>query len=47
MPPELRKAHTANDRAVMQAYGFDVKTMTEADCVAALMKMYQDLTNDL
>lgn len=47
MPSELRKAHAANDRAVMQAYGFDVKTMTEADCVAALMKMYQDLTNDL
>lgn len=45
MPPELRKAHTANDRAVMQAYGFDIKTMTEADCVAALMKMYQELVN--
>ena len=30
MPPELRKAHQANDRAVMQAYGFDVKTMTES-----------------
>ncbi len=27
MPPELRKAHQANDRAVMQAYGFDVKTI--------------------
>ncbi|MBR4554248.1 MAG: hypothetical protein IKO27_01500 [Ruminococcus sp.] len=23
MPPELRKAHQANDKAVMQAYGFD------------------------
>ena len=45
MPPELRKAHAANDRAVMQAYGFDIKTMTEADCVAALMKMYQELVN--
>lgn len=43
MPPELRKAHQANDRAVMQAYGFDVKTMTESACVAELMKMYQDL----
>ena len=43
MPPELRKAHQANDRAVMQAYGFDVKTMTESTCVAELMKMYQDL----
>lgn len=44
MPPELRKAHQANDRAVMQAYGFDVKTMTESACVAELMKMYQELT---
>lgn len=43
MPSELRKAHQANDRAVMQAYGFDVKTMTESSCVAELMKMYQDL----
>ena len=43
MPPELRKAHQANDRAVMQAYGFDVKTMTESSCVAELMKMYQKL----
>lgn len=29
---------------VMQAYGFDVKTMTESKCVAELMKMYQKLT---
>ena len=43
MPPELRKAHQANDRAVMQAYGFDVKTMTESSCVAELMKAYQEL----
>ena len=43
MPPELRKAHQANDRAVMQAYGFDIKTMTESSCVAELMKMYQEL----
>lgn len=44
MPPELRKAHQQNDKAVMQAYGFDVKTMTESTCVAELMKMYQELT---
>lgn len=44
MPPELRKAHQANDRAVMAAYGFDVKTMTESSCVAELMRMYQELT---
>lgn len=44
MPPELRKAHQDNDRAVMQAYGFDVKSMTESKCVAELFKMYQNLT---
>ncbi len=44
MPPELRKAHQQNDRAVMQAYGFDVKTMTETTCVAELMRMYRELT---
>ncbi len=41
MPPELRKAHQQNDRAVMQAYGFLIKDTTENSCVAALMKMYQ------
>ena len=44
MPPELRKAHQENDRAVMQAYGFDIKTTTESSRVAELMKMYQKLT---
>ena len=44
MPPELRKAHQENDRAVMQAYGFDIKSMTESTCVSELMKMYQALT---
>jgi hypothetical protein len=44
MPSELRKAHQTNDRAVMQAYGFDVKTMTESQCVAELFKLYQNLT---
>ena len=43
MPPELRKAHQQNDRAVMEAYGFDVKTMTESQCVAELFKLYQEL----
>lgn len=47
MPPELSKAHRANDIAVMKAYGFDVKTMTEADCVAALMKLYQEKVAEL
>lgn len=46
MPSELRKAHQQNDKAVMQAYGFDVKTTTESSCVAELMKMYQKLTEE-
>jgi len=45
MPVELRKAHQENDRAVMLAYGFDIKTMTESQCVAELFKLYQELTN--
>lgn len=44
MPVELRKAHQENDRAVMQAYGFDVKTMTESLCVAELFKLYKEKT---
>ena len=43
MPPELRKAHQANDKAVMQAYGFWGKLNTESACVAELMKMYQSI----
>ena len=46
MPPELRKAHQENDKAVMEAYGFDWRNMTESDCVAELMKMYQELVNN-
>lgn len=41
--PELLEAHRANDRAVMEAYGFDIKTTTESSCVSELMKMYQQL----
>ena len=43
MPPELRKAHQQNDKAVMQAYGFWGKLNTESACVAELMKLYQKL----
>lgn len=43
MPPELRRAHQENDRAVMAAYGFSTK-MSESDCVAELFKLYQALT---
>lgn len=53
MPPELRKAHQENDKAVMEAYGFKVKDkesgkmrwLTESETVAELMKMYQKLTS--
>ncbi len=44
MPPELRKAHQQNDRAVMEAYGMPIKGTTEATCVAELMRRYQELT---
>ena len=46
MPPELRKAHQANDRAVMEAYGIkkgDAAYGSESACVTMLMKMYQGL----
>ena len=52
MPPELRKAHQLNDAAVMEAYGFRTtdettgksRWLTEAEAVAKLMEMYQELT---
>lgn len=44
MPTELRKAHRANDAAVLEAYGFP-KDATESEIVARLFKMYQDLTS--
>ncbi|MBO7068670.1 MAG: methylase [Bacteroidaceae bacterium] len=47
MPVELQKAHAANDRAVMDAYGFSHDMMgedKESLLVAELFKMYQKLT---
>lgn len=44
MPPELRRAHQQNDKAVMQAYGFSVRDTTESKCVAELMKLYKQMT---
>ena len=43
MPPQLRKAHQLNDKAVMEAYGFPIKNFTESDCVAELMKLYKGI----
>jgi type I restriction-modification system DNA methylase subunit len=42
MPIELRKAHQANDHAVMETYGF-AKDITEDEIVAELFKMYEKL----
>ena len=50
MPPELRKAHQANDRAVMDAYGFIKGTAartSESACVAELMRLYQQKVSSL
>ena len=43
MPPELRKAHKANDRAVMEACGMWGKAHSEEECVAWLFRLYQEL----
>ncbi len=45
MPAELRKAHQANDRAVMRAYGFGNDKNNETAVVAELMKMYQAMNS--
>ena len=51
MPPDLRKAHQANDRAVMEAYGFagtrGHSPLSEAEIVAELFKMYEKLCANL
>ena len=43
MPIELQKAHEANDKAVLQAYGLK-PSATEAEIVQHLFKMYEKLT---
>ena len=45
MPVELRRAHQANDKAVMEAYGFN-PSMSESQIVAELFKMYQKMSNE-
>ena len=47
MPPVLLKAHQANDKAVMQAYGMPIKETDEAACVAWLMRLYQEKVSEL
>jgi hypothetical protein len=45
LTPELNKAHQENDRAVMAAYGFDIK-MSESECVAELFRLYKEMTKE-
>jgi len=45
MPELLRKAHQANDRAVMKAYGF--YGMNETEIMSALLQLYVELSNKL
>ena len=44
MPPDLRAAHEANDRAVLAAYGLAPDT-PEMEIVARLFKLYAEKTN--
>lgn len=39
MPIELKKAHDANDKAVLKLYGFKT-TASEEELVAQLMQLY-------
>lgn len=43
MPPELRRAHQENDRAVMRSYGFPVR-ISESECVSLLFARYASLS---
>lgn len=51
MPKELRRAHQANDKAVMEAYGLTKivdgkKTwLTESETVARLFELFEQITN--
>ena len=50
MPAELRRAHQANDKAVMEAYGMTKELdgkktwLTESETVAKLFEMYEEMT---
>ena len=41
------EAHMTNDIAVMKAYGMPIKETDEAACVAWLMRLYQEIINDI
>jgi len=44
IPPELRKAHQANDRAVLAAYGFP-PDLPEPEIVSRLFELYAKLVS--
>ena len=46
MPPDLRAAHEANDRAVLATYGLTSDT-PEMDIVAHLFKLYAEKVKGL
>lgn len=52
MPQELSKTHEENDRAAMSTYGFikaengKKRWLSEQECVAELMRRYQDLVRE-
>ena len=43
MPPDLRKAHKDNDKAVMEAYGMNPKEFTEDSSNAVLLNLYNKI----
>ena len=45
MPPALRKAHRANDKAVLAAYNLPAD-ITESACVAELFERYRNMNKE-
>lgn len=46
MPSDFHKAHKENDKAVMEAYDFSWRTMSESECVAELFKLFQKISEN-
>ena len=46
MPSELRRAHRANDEAVLAAYGWP-KDLQENEIVARLFALYQERSESI
>lgn len=45
MPLKLLNAHRENDKAVITAYGWNWRGLSESECVARLMKLYQQMSS--